>query len=108
MPNVIYELPDGQQVTLDVQNGFSVMEAALRQGIQGIEAECGGCLSCATCHVLVDEAWTAKLSPMGEIEDEMLDLVVGRQGNSRLSCQLKMKPELDGIVVRIPENQIAA
>lgn len=108
MPNVTFVLPNGERETVAADHGFTVMGAALRQGIAGIEAECGGCLSCATCHVVVDAAWLDKLPPVGEIEDEMLEMVPDRQSASRLSCQIKLSDALDGITVHIPESQIAA
>ncbi len=82
------------------------MQGATLNGIDGIEGECGGSCSCATCHVYVDEAWASKLPAMAEAEDEMLDCAESeRKGNSRLSCQIKMSEELDGLVVYLPEKQ---
>lgn len=105
MPNVTFVLPNGERTTVRAEAGFTVMGVALRQGIDGIEAECGGCLSCATCHVVVDEAWSDKLRPIDEIEDEMLEMVPDRQPASRLSCQIKLTDALDGITVHVPEAQ---
>jgi len=108
MPNVTFVLPDGERKTIAGDPGFTVMGVALRHEIAGIEAECGGCLSCATCHVVVDDAWLGKLPPIGEIEDEMLEMVPDRQPASRLSCQIKLSDALDGIIVHVPESQIIA
>jgi len=106
MPNVTFVMPNGERTTVAGDVGFTVMGVALRQGIEGIEAECGGCLSCATCHVVVDDAWSDKLPPVDEIEDEMLEMVPDRKPASRLSCQIKLTGALDGIIVHVPEAQI--
>ncbi len=106
MPKVTYVLADGSRRDLEVTSGTSVMEAAIRNNVKGIDAECGGCLSCATCHVYVDEAWLAKLPAPDPDEDDMLGFVAAeRKPNSRLSCQIKLDDALNGIVVRIPPNQ---
>lgn len=87
--------------------GSSLMEAATREGVTGIVAECGGSMSCASCHVFVDEAWTAQVGPPGDIEDELLDeAVTPRETTSRLSCQVVLAPQLDGLVVRIAPEQL--
>ncbi|MEA2819958.1 MAG: ferredoxin, 2Fe-2S, partial [Bradyrhizobium sp.] len=88
-------------------NGDSVMQVATGNGIDGIVAECGGNAMCATCHVYVAEDWLARLAAMSEEENELLDgVATERQANSRLSCQIKVRPELDGLVVRLPDRQI--
>ena len=95
----------GETRTIDVENGATVMEAAIRNAIPGIEAECGGACACATCHVYVDEAWTAEVGEPEAMEEDMLDFAYDVQPNSRLSCQIKVRDALDGLVVRVPERQ---
>jgi 2Fe-2S ferredoxin len=96
---------DGTPFDLDAENGSTVMENAIRNGVPGIEAECGGACACATCHVYVDEAWTAEVGEPEPMEEDMLDFAYDVRPNSRLSCQIKVKDELDGLVVSIPERQ---
>jgi len=96
---------DDTAYELDVQEGSSVMENAVRNGVPGIEAECGGACACATCHVYVDAAWTEKVGEPEPMEEDMLDFAVDVRANSRLSCQISMSDELDGLVVRVPEMQ---
>jgi ferredoxin, 2Fe-2S len=92
--------------SIDVDNDGSVMRAAVSQGVKGIAAECGGAGICATCHVYVDEAWLKKLGPVSEDEDTLLDSTASaRLSNSRLSCQIKITPALDGLTLRLPERQ---
>ena len=95
----------GETRTIDVENGATVMEAAIRNAIPGIEAECGGACACATCHVYVDEAWTAKTGAPESMEEDMLDFAFEVKPTSRLSCQIKVRDELDGLVVRTPTRQ---
>ena len=95
----------GETRTIDVENGATVMEAAIRNAIPGIEAECGGACACATCHVYVDEAWQAKTGAPAAMEQDMLDFAYDIRPNSRLSCQIKVTAELDGLVVTTPERQ---
>lgn len=90
---------------LEVQDGSTVMENAVRNGVPGIEAECGGACACATCHVYVDEAWTEKVGEPEPMEEDMLDFAVDVRANSRLSCQITMSAELDGLTVRVPDSQ---
>ena len=95
----------GQSRDVDAEQGSTVMETAVRNGIPEIEAECGGACACATCHVYVDPAWvevTGKAEPM---EEDMLDFAFEVQPNSRLSCQIKVRPALDGLIVRTPSRQ---
>ena len=105
MPNITYIGPDGTSRTVEAEIGSTVMESAIRQGIPGIEAECGGACACATCHVYVDEAWTAIVGEPSPMEEDMLDFGYDVRSNSRLSCQIKVTAELDGLVVRTPERQ---
>jgi 2Fe-2S ferredoxin len=96
---------DGTPFDLEAENGSTVMENAIRNGVPGIEAECGGACACATCHVYVDEAWTAEVGEPEPMEEDMLDFAYDVRPNSRLSCQIKVRDELDGLVVRVPERQ---
>lgn len=98
-----WKLADGREITLDVAEGVSLMEAATARGVPGIIGECGGSMSCATCHVVVDPAWTDQAGVPGPFEEDMLDITeAGRQPTSRLSCQIKMRAALDGILVHVP------
>lgn len=107
MPKLIYVLRDGTSRIVDAAPGASVMETAIRHNVPGIDAECGGCLSCATCHVYVDEAWLDRLPAPDEDETEMLEYVAAeRLTGSRLSCQLQVVAALDGLRVRIPAIQV--
>ena len=105
MPLVTYISHDGETTEVDVDVGTSVMQAAVDNMIEGIVGECGGSCSCATCHVYVDDKWFGKLPPAQEMERDMLECVLEPQENSRLSCQIKVTEELDGLVVRMPESQ---
>ena len=96
---------DGTRFEIDAADGSTVMENAVRNSVPGIEAECGGACACATCHVYVDEAWTAKTGAPSPMEEDMLDFAIDVQPNSRLSCQIKVTSDLDGLVVRVPERQ---
>ena len=95
----------GTARTVDAQAGATVMETAIKNGVPGIEAECGGACACATCHVYVDETWREKVGPPTAMEEDMLDFGYDVRPNSRLSCQVKVSDELDGLVVRTPERQ---
>jgi 2Fe-2S ferredoxin len=107
MPNINFIRPDQRSECIEASLGDSVMQVATGHGIDGILAECGGNAMCATCHVYVDEGWLARLAAVSEEENELLDGVAAeRQPNSRLSCQIKVTPELDGLVVRLPDRQI--
>lgn len=89
------------------EDGASLMEAATQAGVPGIVAECGGAMSCASCHVFVDDAWTTRVGPPGETEDELLDDAASpREPTSRLSCQVVLTPELDGLVARVAPEQL--
>lgn len=96
---------DGQRYDLEAADGSTVMENAVRNSVPGIEAECGGACACATCHVYVDEAWSAKVGEPEPMEEDMLDFAFDVRPTSRLSCQIKMTPELDGLTVHLPERQ---
>lgn len=107
MPKVTFINPDDSRVELDVPVGQSLMRAATANGIDGIVGDCGGGLTCATCHVLVQEEFLPNTSTVTANEDQMLDFTaMGRQPNSRLSCQIVMTEELDGLVVRIADPQL--
>jgi 2Fe-2S ferredoxin len=105
VPKIKYVAHDGKEYVIEVANGWSVMEGAVKNLIPGIDADCGGACACATCHVFVDEPWASKLPPKSEMEDTMLDFAPELASNSRLSCQIKVTPELDGLVVRMPKTQ---
>src|SRR5262249_23642742 len=106
MPRVTYIDTNGKETTLDIAAGTSVMQAAVFHGIDGIVAECGGSCMCAPCHVDVQEAQIAKTPPMQPDEDAMLEGTASpRKPNSRPSCQLVLSPEMDGLVVHLPETQ---
>lgn len=106
MVKVRYIQPDGSEKTVDVNAGWSVMQAATAKGIDGIEAECGGSCNCATCHVYVDEADLARLPAPDEGEEAMLDNVAcERKATSRLACQIKLTDAMDGLTVHLPERQ---
>ena len=105
MPKITYIAFDGTETTVDAKEGMSVMQTAVNNGVDGIVAECGGACSCATCHVYVGEGWFDKLPEAQSMEKEMLDFVMSPQPTSRLSCQIKVTAELDGLVVNTPESQ---
>ncbi|MCR9135023.1 MAG: (2Fe-2S)-binding protein [Alphaproteobacteria bacterium] len=96
---------DGVPYEIDAEDGSTVMENAIRNAVPGIEAECGGACACATCHVYVDDAWTEKVGSPDVMEEDMLDFAYEVRPTSRLSCQIKVAPELDGLVVQVPERQ---
>jgi 2Fe-2S ferredoxin len=106
MPKVIYVSHNGQSREVEVPVGMTVMNAALKNGIDGIIAECGGVCMCSTCHVYVDESFFSKLPPAQDTEEAVLDISAEeRKPTSRLSCQIKVTDELDGLIVRLPEKQ---
>ena len=97
-------LPDGTEISADVPAGHNLMEAAVAANVAGVIGECGGTLSCATCHVYVDDAWRARTGTAEDFEDAMLDATEAeRTEASRLSCQIEMSGTLDGIILRVPE-----
>jgi 2Fe-2S ferredoxin len=106
MVMIVFVSPGGEKQEIDVREGRSLMEGALREGIDGIVAECSGQCNCGTCHVYVDEARLTELPARSEAEDAMLDTVATeRRSNSRLSCQIRATPALAGLTVQIPERQ---
>jgi 2Fe-2S ferredoxin len=105
MPKIKYIEHDGKERTVDAEVGATVMETAIRNSVPGIVAECGGACSCATCHVHVDDAWIAKVGPPSPMEEDMLDFAFDVRPTSRLSCQIKVTDELDGLIVRTPTQQ---
>ena len=105
MAKITFIQPDGTRQEVVAEPGLTVMEAARKELVPGIEAECGGACSCATCHVYVDDAWREKVGPPSEMEEDMLDFAFDVRASSRLSCQIKVSEELDGLVVSVPEKQ---
>jgi ferredoxin, 2Fe-2S len=105
MVKITYIDAEGSARTVEAEEGSTVMENAVRNGIPGIEAECGGACACATCHVYVDEEWRAATGEPEPMEEDMLDFASDVRPNSRLSCQIRVRPELDGLVVRTPARQ---
>jgi len=106
MVKITYIEFGGTEHVVDVEDGLTVMEGARDNNIPGIEADCGGACACSTCHVYVDPAWVEKLPPKEPMEEDMLDFAFQPKENSRLTCQLKVSPALEGLVVRMPEKQI--
>lgn len=105
MPKLTIVAFDGTRFDLDVDQGSTVMENAVRNSVPGIEAECGGACACATCHVYVDDAWMERVGAPTPMEEDMLDFGYDIKPNSRLSCQIKISDALDGLVVITPERQ---
>jgi len=105
MAKLKYIAPDGTEFEVEAENGSTVMENAVRNGVPGIEAECGGACACATCHVYVDEEWAEIVGPPEPMEEDMLDFAYDVQPTSRLSCQIRVRDELDGLTVRVPQRQ---
>ena len=105
MPKIKYIEHNGKEHEVEVPSGWSVMEGAVKNLIPGIDADCGGACACATCHVYVQGNWLAKLEPKSDMEETMLDFAQELEPNSRLSCQIKVTPELGGLVVKTPKSQ---
>jgi len=105
MTDMYYVGVDGSATCIDVPDGESVMEAAVENGVEGIEADCGGAAICGTCHVVVDAEWFEHLDPPDSVERDMLYSVKHRAPHSRLSCQIRMRGAYEGLVVHIPESQ---
>jgi ferredoxin, 2Fe-2S len=105
MPKITYIDHEGKERVVDAEAGSTVMENAIRNGVPGIVAECGGACSCATCHVHVGEDWKEKVGPPSPMEEDMLDFAFDVRPTSRLSCQIKMTDELDGLIVHTPAQQ---
>ena len=106
MPKNTYIEHNGQKHTIDVAIGLSIMEGAVQNNIRGIDADCGGAMACATCHVYVKEEWFNKLPQKEQGEEDMLDMAFEPKKNSRLSCQITVSDEIDGLVITTPEKQI--
>ncbi len=106
MPTITYIEFDGSEHVVEAANGSSVMRGAIDNGVPGIDADCGGECSCATCHVILSDEWMEVVGRPGEMEEEMLDLNPERVPNSRLSCQIEVSDALDGLVARLPEFQM--
>ena len=106
MPKITYIEASGNRKTIEVKNGLSVMEGAVQNKIPGIDADCGGGMACATCHVYVKEEWFNKLPKTEDAEQDMLDMAFEPKKNSRLSCQLIVSEELDGLIVTTPSKQV--
>jgi|TARA_B100001540_G_scaffold240741_1_gene215418 2Fe-2S ferredoxin len=106
MAKITYIENNGKSHTINVENGLTVMEGAVQNDIPGIDADCGGSMACATCHVYVKEDWFNKLPPKQDGEDDMLDQAYEPKSNSRLSCQLIVSNELDGLIVNLPQKQV--
>ena len=105
MPKITYIEYNGKEHRVDVPIGLSVMEGAVQNDIPGIDADCGGSCACATCHVYVDEKWFEKIPKKEEAEEDMLDMAFEPNQNSRLTCQITVTNELEGLVVRMPKQQ---
>ena len=105
MPKITYKDKDGNSKTIDVENGLTVMEGAIQNDIPGIDADCGGAMACATCHVYVEEKWLNKIPKAEEAEIDMIDMAYEPKNNSRLSCQLIVSDELEGLIVTTPAKQ---
>ena len=106
MAKITYITHDNKTYIIDVQNGLTVMEGAVQNDIPGIDADCGGGMACATCHVYVNDNWSDKLPKKEDGEEDMLDMAFEPKLNSRLSCQLIVSNELDGLIVNIPSKQV--
>ena len=106
MPKITYVDAKGNSKTIEVENGLTVMEGAIQNDIPGIDADCGGSMACATCHVYVKEEWFNKLPKKEDGEEDMLDMAFEPKKNSRLSCQLMVSDQIDGLVVNLPEKQV--
>lgn len=105
MAKITYIEHNGKEHVIDVANGMSVMEGAVKHAIPGIDADCGGACACATCHVYVDPQWIGKTGKQSGMEESMLDFANDVEPTSRLSCQIKVTPELEGLTVRMPKSQ---
>lgn len=105
MPKITYITHDEATFEVDAENGSTVMENAIKNMVPGIDAECGGACACATCHVYVDSNWTEAVGGPEAMEEDMLDFAYEVKETSRLSCQIRVSDALDGLVVRIPEQQ---
>ena len=105
MPKITYIEHNGNSKTIEVDNGLTVMEGAVQNNVQGIDADCGGGMACATCHVYVEDSWFSKLLKAEDAEQDMIDMAYKPNKNSRLSCQIVVSEEIDGLKVTTPEKQ---
>ena len=105
MPKITFKDYQGNSKTIEVENGLSVMEGAIQKDIPGIDADCGGSMACATCHVYVEDKWFDKIPKAEDAENDMIDMAFEPKKNSRLSCQIIVSDELDGLTVNIPSKQ---
>ena len=105
MAKITYVEHSGTEHVIEVKNGLTVMEGAVKNNVPGIDADCGGACACATCHVYVDAAWEGKTGSKSAMEESMLDFAENVEPSSRLSCQIKVSDELEGLIVRMPESQ---
>ena len=106
MPKITYKDFRGDTKTIEVENGLTVMEGAIQNEIPGIDADCGGSMACATCHIYVDEKWLNKIPKAEEAEEDMIDMAFEPKKNSRLSCQIHVSEEISGLIVNLPEKQV--
>ena len=105
MPKITYIEQNGDLQTIEVQSGLTVMEGAVQNNIPGIDADCGGSMACATCHVYVEDSWLNKIPKAEDAEQDMIDMAYKPNKNSRLSCQIVVTDEIDGLKVTTPEKQ---
>ncbi len=105
MPKITFVAHDGVSTSVDAAVGLTVMRAAVMNGVPGIDADCGGSCACATCHVIVDPAWADRLPPPKPEEEDTLDLIFGLKPTSRLSCQIEIVPDLEGLILETPATQ---
>lgn len=105
MVKITFVQPDGSSVEVDAKVGGTVMEAAVNNMVKGIDADCGGACACATCHVYISDEWKEKLQAAEVMESDMLEYAFEPDASSRLSCQLRITPEMEGLVIRIPSQQ---
>jgi 2Fe-2S ferredoxin len=105
MTKITFVQADGERIETDGENGATVMETAIMNGVPGIVAECGGACTCATCHVYVDDDWSDTVGGPSMMEEDMLDFAFDVRPTSRLSCQIKVNDDLDGLVVHVPQRQ---
>lgn len=106
MPQITYILADGTEQIADVPIGWTLMEGAVKNGLRGILADCGGACTCATCQIMLPEQWVGRIPAATDSEQEMLEFAADRQANSRLSCQIAVTGEMDGLAVRLPRSQL--
>lgn len=105
MPKISFIDAQGERTTVEANVGESLMELAVRNGVDGVVAECGGCLSCATCHTYIPEEWAGRVPSATEMEKIMIDCAIGVRPTSRLSCQIFVTEEMDGLEVEVPATQ---